>query len=90
MAQYIAAYDISHNSSRNKVARVLLGFGVRIQNSVYQVELDPEDVSELQRMVGSHLSKDDRFDLLPIDLHPTRLRLAWQTAPAGFQAVIIM
>ncbi len=90
MSQYIAAYDISHSSSRNKVARILLGFGVRIQKSVYQLELDPADVPELQRTVGGHLSKEDRFDLVPIDLHPARLRLAWQTAPAGLEAVVIV
>ena len=90
MSQYIAAYDISHSSSRAKVARLLLAFGTRIQLSVYQLELDPLDVPELQRMVGSYLGKRDRFELVPIDVHPKRFRIAWQSEPNATAAVVFV
>ena len=72
------------------MARILLGFGVRIQKSVFQVELEPDDLPDLQRSVGSLLSAEDRFDLLPVDLQPARPRLSWQNAPAGSAAVIVL
>ena len=80
MSEYLATYDISHTSTRARVARLLLGYGVRIQHSVYHIELESSEVDGLKRSIGPMLSKDDRFDLLPVDRDPRRCRLAWQRA----------
>jgi CRISPR-associated endonuclease Cas2 len=79
MSAYIAAYDISHGSSRAKVARILLGCGFRIQKSVYQIHIQPNEVAELQRDIGRLLAKTDRFDILPLDRDTRRKRLCWQS-----------
>ena len=38
--EWIVAYDISGNLDRERVAARLLSVGVRLQRSVYQVEVD--------------------------------------------------
>ena len=78
MPSYIAAYDISHNSSRAKIAARLKQFGQRIQKSVFQVELEKHEVSQLKREVGPFLAANDRFNLIPIDRSDRRQRVSWQ------------
>ena len=78
MSSYIAAYDISHNSSRTKVARVLKQYGIRIQRSVFQIEVSKSELSQIKRDVGPFLGSDDRFDLIPIHVVANRPKLSWQ------------
>ena len=81
MSQYIAAYDIGRDSSRRAVARVLLRYGRRLQWSVFEVELEGDDLTQLKREVGVWLAKEDRFDVFPLDLRRPEGRLRWQRAP---------
>lgn len=78
MARHLAAYDISHDKTRTKVAAVLSEFGYRLQWSVFEIDIDPEDLPALRRRIGALLSQSDRFDLVPVDLRPDRHRITWQ------------
>lgn len=78
MSLYVVAYDISDDKRRERVARVLLHYGERMQRSVYQVVLEPDEVPLLCREVGAHLSPQDTLHILPIDLRDARRRLSWQ------------
>ncbi len=89
MSLYVAAYDISHNGRRARVARVLLGYGDRVQKSVYEVWLEPDELRDLRREVGVYLSVDDDFQLFPIDERGSRKRTAWQRTPSQRQPVIL-
>jgi CRISPR-associated protein Cas2 len=89
MSLYVAAYDISHNGRRASVARVLLGYGERVQKSVFEVWLEPEEVSDLRREVGVYLSPQDLFDLFPIDERGSRKRVSWQREPTVHEPVIL-
>jgi CRISPR-associated protein Cas2 len=44
---YVIAYDISEDSKRNRVARFLEGWGRRVQKSVFECGLGPEDLAEV-------------------------------------------
>lgn len=77
MSQYIASYDITVDRARGRVADVLLQYGDRIQESVFELCLDEGDMLELMLLVGAQLSTNDRFDLIPIDVHAGRKRLSW-------------
>ena len=90
MSEYIAAYDIRYPSQRAKIARVLLAYGLRIQQSVYHIELEPDEIPQLKRRIGALLSLEDKFDLLPVDTRENRIRLAWQQAPSTQGQVVIM
>jgi len=90
MSLYVAAYDISIASRRESVARVLLGYGRRIQRSVFEIWLEPEDIDDLCLDLGARLDPKDEFALYPIDERPGRRRLQWQSSPAPWSPVILM
>lgn len=90
MSLYIAAYDISSTGRRNQVARVLRHHGRRIQRSVFEIWLEPEDLPELRRTIGPLLARTDSFDLIPVDLRRPECRLRWQRPPNNREAVILL
>lgn len=81
MSLYVAAYDIRRDTSRYQVARILLRYGRRVQRSVYEIDLEPEDVVDMKREVGPWLDANDQFDLIPIDTRNPKFRLRWQRPP---------
>jgi CRISPR-associated protein Cas2 len=89
MSQYIAAYDVSSDQARDKVARMLTEYGQRLQWSVFLVWIEPDELPDLRRELGTVLARDDRFDLLPIDGAATRQRWCWQRPPDSFTPVIL-
>ena len=90
MSLYVVAYDIRHNGRRRRVARALRTFGGRMQKSVFEAALEPDDIRDLCRRVGPLLGKSDAFAILPLDDRPDRLRLHWQAAPRRFDAVTLL
>lgn len=79
MARYLAAYDVSDDRQRTQVANVLSEFGFRLQWSVFEIDIDPEDLPVIRRRIGALLSPTDRFDLVPVDLRPDRHRITLAT-----------
>jgi CRISPR-associated protein Cas2 len=90
VSRYIAAYDVADDRSRRRVARVLDGYGQRIQYSVYEVWVEPDELTDFRRRIGPLLAQADLFDLVPIDMHPQRTRLRWQNAIESNEPVIIL
>lgn len=90
MSHYLASYDIQDDRIRTRVAAVLMRYGVRLQWSVFELDVEPEELVELQAKVGRLLAKTDAFDLIPIDSDPQRRRLRWQGDVADGQPVIIV
>ena len=83
MSLFVAAYDISRNASRRKVAGILLRYGRRLQESVFEVDLEGDDLTDLKREVGPWLDADDLFDVFPIDTRRPKRRVRWQSPPYG-------
>lgn len=81
MSLYVAAYDVSHGGHRLQIAKILAAYGRRVQRSVFEVAVEPEELPELKRRVGAWLDKDDAFDLYPIDRRDARRRIRWQRPP---------
>ncbi|HAB18205.1 MAG TPA: CRISPR-associated endonuclease Cas2 [Verrucomicrobiota bacterium] len=46
-ADYVAAYDLTEDRERNRVAKVLEGFGFRVQFSVFELRLSPASKTRL-------------------------------------------
>lgn len=84
---YVVCYDISDDTRRQRVARLMLTYGQRVQRSVYEVWLEPEDRRTLCREVGILIARSDRFDLFPVDRRDPENRLAWQQSPRRRRAV---
>ncbi len=45
----IIAYDIAHPRRLQRVAKVLKDYGLRVQNSVFEVDIDPARFRQLRR-----------------------------------------
>ena len=89
MHLYIAAYDISADPSRRRVASILSRYGQRLQRSVFQLWIGKEEIKQLQREVGVHLSERDDFELIPIDARPDRVRVRWRASPNELDGVVV-
>ena len=90
MSAYVAAYDISHDEHRERVARILMQYGRRVQWSVFEIELAPGEVAEMQQRVGLWLARDDAFDLFPLDRREPERRVSWQREPYPTDAVVVV
>ncbi|NLH98662.1 MAG: CRISPR-associated endonuclease Cas2 [Chthonomonadales bacterium] len=44
---HVIAYDISEDGPRGRLAKFLLDYGDRIQHSVFEADLEPEDVERI-------------------------------------------
>ena len=49
LTMYVISYDIVSDRLRNKVAKVLLGYGKRVQYSVFECRISQEKFEELYR-----------------------------------------
>jgi len=90
MSLYVAAYDVARDSRRARVAEILLEYGRRVQRSVFEIEVEPEDLDELRFRVGVLLAKTDAFDLFPIDRRFPKRRISWQRDPVAEDSVIVV
>ena len=90
MSLYVAAYDVTRDSRRARVAEILLEYGRRIQRSVFEIEVEPEDLDELRFRVGVLLARTDAFDLFPIDRRYPKRRISWQRDPVAEDSVIVI
>ncbi|MDE0323240.1 MAG: CRISPR-associated endonuclease Cas2 [Candidatus Poribacteria bacterium] len=57
---YVISYDIPDDKRRNQLAKVLKGFGTRVQYSVFEAHLSRTQYAELKRAVTHviNLSED--------------------------------
>ncbi len=55
----IVSYDISDNKKRNKVAKILLDYGTRVQYSVFECNLDDDLLKKMTSRVSKVVSEDD-------------------------------
>ena len=49
---YVISYDIPDNRRRNQLAKVLKGFGTRVQYSVFEAHLNRTQYEDLKRAVA--------------------------------------
>lgn len=67
--RYLVAYDIASDSRRARVARVLQGYGDRVQYSVFVVDIKPSKLIRLRDAVSGEI--DMNLDsVLVCDLGP--------------------
>ena len=87
MSLYVAAYDITRPARRARVAEILLEYGRRVQRSVFEIEVEPEELDELRFRIGLLLAASDAFDLFPIDTRRPEARISWQRKPRTEEVV---
>jgi len=54
---YVISYDVSDDKKRRKLAKYLESYGVRVQYSVFETELNDTQVSKMIRGIQSRIDK---------------------------------
>jgi CRISPR-associated protein Cas2 len=62
---YIIAYDVTDDGKRTKLANLLLGYGERVQKSVFEADLEPSEVQEILKLAANYISGTDNLRLYP-------------------------
>ncbi len=78
MPLFLAAYDISDDRARVRVARILSRFGERVQFSVFELRIETAELEDLCESLGGNLAPHDEFDVYPIDERLKAGRIRWQ------------
>jgi CRISPR-associated protein Cas2 len=50
--RYLVAYDIAHPRRLQRVAKILKDYGLRLQHSVFEIEVEETVLKELQRRLA--------------------------------------
>lgn len=58
MGRYVIAYDIPCNRRRRKVAKLLEGYGRRVQYSVFECTLTTAQLAQLEKRLRPRLKPD--------------------------------
>ncbi len=56
--RYLISYDIESNRARRKLVQVLLGYGIRVQKSVFEVVISTQDYFEMINMIRNLIDKE--------------------------------
>lgn len=70
---YIVSYDVSDPRRLRQVFKTLRGWGDHLQLSVFQCELSPKELVELQSALGEIIQRDED-QVLFIDVGPVEGR----------------
>jgi len=57
--RYLVSYDIANPKRLRRVARVLEGFGSRLQFSVFECPLDPLRLATVKAELAQHINHDE-------------------------------
>jgi len=63
---YVVSYDIEKDRARTRIARLLLGFGERVQKSVYEVRVPDNKFARLEAVANKLMGPDDSIRWYPL------------------------
>jgi CRISPR-associated protein Cas2 len=67
---YLVCYDIVSDRRRNKVAKLLESYGLRVQKSVFECVLDQQQYETLSKyLVRLVNKKEDQIRFYPMSVH---------------------
>lgn len=69
---HLICYDVRDDRRREKAARLLLGYGDRVQYSVYRVRTTPRRLLHLRWELGRVLSDQDELLIVPLPENAAR------------------
>jgi CRISPR-associated protein Cas2 len=62
---YVIAYDVTDDGKRTKLASLLLGYGERVQKSVFEADLEATEVQEILKLAANYISGTDSLRMYP-------------------------
>lgn len=90
--QYVIAYDIVDDARRNRVARFLEGWGRRVQKSLFECDLSPEELREVCSRLKELLAlPEDRCHIYRLcgECAPKHLALGGDLESERAEAVVV-
>ncbi|PIB13129.1 CRISPR-associated endonuclease Cas2 [Vibrio rotiferianus] len=84
---YLICYDISGRKTRYRIEKALLGYGERVQYSVFECKLSSAELIKLRVEVNQWLEEGDKVNYFRLCVHCLRRRatqgamIAWQASP---------
>jgi CRISPR-associated protein Cas2 len=63
---WVIAYDCPSNKRRRKLAKVLEGYGERLQWSVFECRLQPHQLRRLRQLLACIATADDSVRIWPV------------------------
>ncbi len=55
----VVCYDIADDNRRNKVSEILEGFGERVQRSVFECDITPDQFERLKRKLSNVIKEEE-------------------------------
>lgn len=83
--RYVVAYDISNDRARRRVAELLAEWGVRLQQSVFEVDLHGDELRSVRTAVARHLGPGDIIQFFPQCSRCRRQRVAHPQQRVGLE-----
>lgn len=56
---YMVSYDIPDDKTRNKIAKIMLDFGARVQYSVFECNMDDKLLEKMTQKISKIISEKD-------------------------------
>ena len=85
---YLVAYDIANPKRLVRVAKTCEDFGVRVQYSLFECRLEPDEFQRLWKAILAEMDDDeDRAVAYPLDARATRETLTAGTMVCSERAV---
>jgi len=66
---YLLSYDITDDKNRQRLSNLLLDYGDRMQKSVFEADLDADELAVILRKAESLIDKEDSFRVYPLCKH---------------------
>ena len=67
MLKVVIIYDISDDKSRYKLAKNLLRYGIRTQQSVFEADINKNELKEIEKLVKRFSNEIDCVDVYQIN-----------------------
>ena len=64
--RYVIAYDVAKDKQRTRISELLLGYGERVQKSVFEADLKKEEVQEILQRTSNLIEPGDSVRLYPM------------------------
>ena len=82
MKFYLVCYDVVKDTRRNRVAKLLKGYGLRVQKSVFECLLSDDQLALLKTRIDRTLEpKEDQVRFYPMSGHTRRKVLVMGMQP---------
>jgi len=64
--KYVVCFDISDDKKRRIIGDILSEFGVRVQRSVFEIEINKNSLKKILAEIEKYIDKDDSIRFYPM------------------------